>query len=401
MFEPVPRTLNILLPLAVVLLAPIPLGFLLRRALPRRRGYLLLALALAAVLSVVLTTLMWQVLDDLRPHVLHSDPVRPDSYVVFGFGLGQPAVGQPTAGESNLALARWLVSENRDRLPTIVQEGVYLALRELEVPQLDDWVTCLPSPPGVYIDTAGGALQTEVILAQKKLTRPVLAAHDLQLERMVWTFQELGRADFVVAKMPAIPFDPNSSQHSGTKFRAAWVVRELFAARPVTLRPRATIALLVGITLLYVAVVWREVRRGKVVFRNPVPVAAVMLPVDGGLLLVRRAIEPAKGQLTFPGGYVNEGESWQAAAARELLEETGISLDPAELELFDAISTRRGHLIVLYAIARPRSRADLPPFTPTPEATELVVIDRPMSFTWEQDTRVTERFFAGRGEPGA
>jgi NADH pyrophosphatase NudC (nudix superfamily) len=59
-------------------------------------------------------------------------------------------------------------------------------------------------------------------------------------------------------------------------------------------------------------------------YRNPLPVAVVILPVDNGVLLVRRAIEPRKGLLAFPGGFINYGESWQTAAARELFEETGI-----------------------------------------------------------------------------
>ena len=35
---------------------------------------------------------------------------------------------------------------------------------------------------------------------------------------------------------------------------------------------------------------------------NPLPVAVVIVPVDDGAMLIRRSIEPAKGQLAFPGG---------------------------------------------------------------------------------------------------
>ena len=101
------------------------------------------------------------------------------------------------------------------------------------------------------------ALQTEVVLALKHLKRPVLVAHDLQLERMVWTFEEGGRTDFVVPDMPATPFDPNSSQHAGTKSRGAWVVRELLAARPVTLRLRWTTYAVAAVALVYLVTLWR------------------------------------------------------------------------------------------------------------------------------------------------
>ena len=66
---------------------------------------------------------------------------------------------------------------------------------------------------------------------------------------------------------------------------------------------------------------------GFVFYLGPKLVAGAIFEVDGGILLIRRAIEPGYGMWTFPGGYVERGEVAEEAARREVMEETGIEVE--------------------------------------------------------------------------
>lgn len=56
------------------------------------------------------------------------------------------------------------------------------------------------------------------------------------------------------------------------------------------------------------------------------------------LLLIRRGNPPFKDCLAFPGGFVEEGESAEEAASRELMEETGIQIEPLKMQQFRTFS---------------------------------------------------------------
>ncbi|MEH6611684.1 MAG: NUDIX hydrolase [Halioglobus sp.] len=66
-------------------------------------------------------------------------------------------------------------------------------------------------------------------------------------------------------------------------------------------------------------------------YQNPTVLVAVFLHCGNKLLWAQRGIEPAKGKWAFPSGFMENGESMQQAAARELFEETRISLMPSLL----------------------------------------------------------------------
>ena len=132
---------------------------------------------------------------------------------------------------------------------------------------------------------------------------------------------------------------------------------------------------------------------GGVSYLNPLPVAVLLLPVDDGLLLVRRNLPDGRGRLALPGGFINLGESWQQAAARELLEETGVAADPGEVNHFQTLSAPDGTLLVFGLAGRGRRSAELPPFVPTDETVERVIATAPQELAFPLHTRVMREFF--------
>lgn len=60
---------------------------------------------------------------------------------------------------------------------------------------------------------------------------------------------------------------------------------------------------------------------GTIHYQNPRLVAGCVIEWQGRILLCRRAIEPRKGFWTVPAGFMENGETLMAAAARESMEE--------------------------------------------------------------------------------
>ena len=140
---------------------------------------------------------------------------------------------------------------------------------------------------------------------------------------------------------------------------------------------------------------------GETTWSNPLPVAVVLLPVeyrDGrtGLVVVRRGIEPFRGEIALPGGFIETGESWREAAVRELREETYLEAESDEVELFNVYSSFNGHSLLIFGLLPRRAAEDLPASTPTEESMEWLVLTEPAPLAFPTHTDAMAAFFAAR-----
>jgi ADP-ribose pyrophosphatase YjhB (NUDIX family) len=131
---------------------------------------------------------------------------------------------------------------------------------------------------------------------------------------------------------------------------------------------------------------------GKQVWSNPSPVAVVLQPVvEGGrtgLLIIRRSIPPV-GKLALVSGFLEDGETWQESAAREMLEEASVVVSPETLSPLGFVSVP--YCVLLFCIAPPLT--ELPEFVVNSEASERRVIFEPEELAFAAHTQAARDFF--------
>lgn len=131
----------------------------------------------------------------------------------------------------------------------------------------------------------------------------------------------------------------------------------------------------------------------QISYLNPLPVAVALLPVDDGLLVVRRDVEPRRGELALPGGFIDHGEAWQAAVVRELYEETGVRADSDDVRLFDVLSAPDGTVLIC-GVLPGTTTAALPETAPTDETTGWELIRGPAELAFPLHARVADAYFS-------
>ncbi|MER7109222.1 NUDIX domain-containing protein [Streptomyces sp. NPDC000229] len=137
---------------------------------------------------------------------------------------------------------------------------------------------------------------------------------------------------------------------------------------------------------------------GAVAYRNPLPVAVALLPATDaygtGLVVITRTIEPQRGGIALPGGFIDHAEDWRDAVVRELREETGIVASARDVRPADVMSSPAGHLL-LFGLLPERPATDLPPSAPTEETAGHHLLRAPAELAFPLHTAAVAHWFAG------
>jgi 8-oxo-dGTP diphosphatase len=132
-------------------------------------------------------------------------------------------------------------------------------------------------------------------------------------------------------------------------------------------------------------------------YQNPTPVSNAVIPVstDEGirLLSVIRNIDPCRGEVGLPGGYVDKLETFEQAAARETFEETGLLLRAEDFSLMLSRVTPQNNTLVFCNYNHIVKASDIDMSFSNSETQKIVLSDPTQSFCFPSHQEVAKKFW--------
>ena len=123
--------------------------------------------------------------------------------------------------------------------------------------------------------------------------------------------------------------------------------------------------------------------------------AVLLTPIDDcpdSVLGIRRSIEPHKGGIALPAGYLETKEVWRVGAARELFEETGVVVPPDSIQVFDVESSPTNPNVLLVFCVTPSIPRIPEDFVPNAEVSELLPLYLRTETAFDIHTKMMRRF---------
>ena len=137
----------------------------------------------------------------------------------------------------------------------------------------------------------------------------------------------------------------------------------------------------------------------RFIYENPIPAATgIVLDDAGRILLVRRNRQPGKNLWALPGGFIEMRESPADAAARELMEECGITVyDPSLVDIIYQESGFFGTSLLIIGYSFGSFDGTLHPGDDA-EALEFCAPNELPRMAFESHTRLIKKFVEKRKE---
>lgn len=124
---------------------------------------------------------------------------------------------------------------------------------------------------------------------------------------------------------------------------------------------------------------------------NPKPVTATLIPMNGGIVLVKRKFEPYVDYWCLPGGFMESAEHPEESARREVYEETGLDIEVSRL-LHAAAPGRGINVVILFYLAKPAS-GNLQPGDDASEVRVFQQNELPPDIAFELHRNMIQQFF--------
>ncbi len=129
----------------------------------------------------------------------------------------------------------------------------------------------------------------------------------------------------------------------------------------------------------------------RIIYSDPKVAVAAIIPIDDGIVLLKRAIEPQLGKWSFPSGYVDRGERLERALEREVFEECGLQVEVSRLI---GVFSEEGQTVVLVVYEANRVSGELVAGDETSDARVFPISTMP-DLAFEHDDRIVSEWLHG------
>ena len=140
----------------------------------------------------------------------------------------------------------------------------------------------------------------------------------------------------------------------------------------------------------------RCVECSRIIYSDPKVAVAAIIPMDDGIVLLKRAIEPQIGMWSFPSGYVDRGEKLERALEREVWEECGLVVN---VEWLVGVYSDEGQAVVLVVYHADVVEGELVAGDETSDA-RVFAVDAMPELAFEHDDRIVRDWLEGLGVRG-